>query len=269
MARALECHWPEYLIEASGLGVFMITACSFAVALEHPISPIRDLLPALPRRALMGLAMGATAISIIYSPWGKRSGAHINPAVTWTFFRLGKVPGWDALFYVLAQFIGGVAGVAIAFLALGALVSHPSVNYVATLPGPRGVALAFAAEMTMSFVLMWVVLLATNQPKLARFTGIFAGVLVFAFITLEAPISGMSMNPARTFASAFNGGLWSDLWVYFAAPPTGMGLAAEVYRRRTVSPPVRCAKLHHDNRERCIFRCGYASPADDGRAEAP
>jgi len=207
MLESIRRHWPEYLIEAAGLGVFMIAACAFGVALEHPSSPIRELLPAFPRRALMGLAMGATAMAIIYSPWGKRSGAHINPAVTWTFFRLGKIEGWDALFYVLAQFTGGVTGVVIAVVALGALVSHPSVNYVATIPGPYGIPLAFAAEIAMSFLMMSTILFATNQPNLARFTGIFAGVLVFAFITLEAPISGMSINPARTFGSAFNAGL--------------------------------------------------------------
>jgi aquaporin Z len=100
--------------------------------------------------------------------------------------------------------------------------------------------------------------LATNQPKLARFTGIFAGALVFAFITLEAPISGMSINPARTFGSAFIAGLWTALWLYFVAPPLGMALAAEVYRRKSHAD-VRCAKLHHDNDQRCIFRCGYAT----------
>ena len=111
----------------------------------------------------------------------------------------------------------------------------------------------------MSFLMMSVVLVATNQPKLARFTGIFAGALVFAFITLEAPISGMSINPARTFGSAFNARLWTALWLYFVAPPVGMALAAEVCRRRPAAAPGRCAKLHHDNSERCIFRCGYAS----------
>jgi aquaporin Z len=257
MLQSLRRHWPEYVIEAAGLGFFMIAACAFTVALEHSASPVRELLPA--RGAPAGLAMGATAIAIIYSPWGKRSGAHINPAITWTFFRLGKIAGWDALFYVLAQFTGGVTGVVIAVLALGALVSHPSVNYAATIPGPYGIPIAFAAEIAMSFLMMSMVLVATNQPKLARFTGIFAGVLVFAFITLETPISGMSINPARTFGSAFNARLWTALWLYFLAPLLGMALAAEVYRRRSASAPIRCAKLHHDNPERCIFRCGYAS----------
>jgi aquaporin Z len=258
MLQAARSHWPEYLIEAAGLGFFMISACSFAVALEHPASPLRQLLPVFPRRALMGLLMGATNVAIVYSPWGKRSGAHINPAVTWTFYRLGKIEKGDALFYALAQFAGAILGVVLAVAALGALVSHPSINYVATVPGPAGVPIAFVAELLMAFVMMWMILRVTNQARLARYTGVFAGILVATFITFENPLSGMSINPARTFGSALHARLWTDLWLYFVAPPLGMALAAEVYRRKSHAA-VRCAKLHHDNNERCIFRCGYAT----------
>lgn len=91
MFASLRNHWPEYLIEASTLGLFMISACTFCLLLEHPDSLLRQQLEApLARRVLMGVAMGLTAIAIIYSPWGKRSGAHMNPAVTLTFLRLGK-----------------------------------------------------------------------------------------------------------------------------------------------------------------------------------
>jgi aquaporin Z len=92
MLKALRAHWPEYLMEAAGLGAFMLSACAFSAILEHPGSPVRQAIadPVL-RRVLMGMAMGLTAISIVYSPWGKRSGAHLNPSMTLTFFRLGKV----------------------------------------------------------------------------------------------------------------------------------------------------------------------------------
>jgi aquaporin Z len=76
------------------------------------------------RRFIMGLAMGSTAIAIIYSPWGKRSGAHITPSTTLTFFRLGKVPRWDAIFYVASQFLGGVTGAAAAVDVLDSWVAH-------------------------------------------------------------------------------------------------------------------------------------------------
>src|SRR5205823_4498700 len=84
---------------------------------------------------------------IIYSPWGKQSGAHINPSTTLTFFRLGKVATWDAVFYVVFQFIGGIIGAVLATAVLAAWVSHPAVNYVVTMPGNAGTAAAFVAEV--------------------------------------------------------------------------------------------------------------------------
>ena len=92
MPEALKQHWPEYLIEATCLGLFMVSAFTFGTILEHPDSPLHQAIPnPTLRRLLMGLAMGGTAIAIIYSPWGKQSGAHINPSITLTFFRLGKI----------------------------------------------------------------------------------------------------------------------------------------------------------------------------------
>jgi aquaporin Z len=254
-------HWPEYLIEAVGLGLFMISASAFAVLLEHPASPFRQALAdPLSRRTLMGLAMGLTAVALVYSPWGQRSGAHFNPAVTITFFRLGKVAPRDLVGYVVAQFAGGAAGMVLASLILGSALADPSVHYVATLPG-SSTAKAFFAELAITVLLMTVVLVASNSQSYARFTGIFAGACVALFITFEAPISGMSLNPARTFSSALAARDWTAVWIYFVAPPIGMLLAAEGYRRLRRAPKVRCAKLHHTARQRCIFCEFHSLPA--------
>jgi len=199
--------------------------------------------------------MGLTAIGIIYSPWGKQSGGHINPSVTLTFFRLGKVSGWDALFYVGFQFIGGVLGALLAATILSAWVSDPAVNYVVTAPGSAGTWAAFAAELVITFILMSVILTVSNIPWLHRWTGLCAGALVATYITIEAPISGMSMNPARTLASAVPAQYWTALWIYFTAPLVGMLMAAEAYTRVKGARAVACAKLHHENNKRCIF-CG-------------
>ena len=255
MREALRLHWPEYLMEAAELGLFMISASLFGVLLEYPGSPVHQALPnPMLRRVLMGMAMGTTAIAIIYSPLGKQSGAHFNPAVTLTFFRLGKVRGWDALFYVTAQFVGGLAGVLLVAAVLREMLAHPAVNYVATLPGSHGALAAWVAEVAITFILMSVIL-RVMSGRLARFTGAFAGMLVATYIALESPISGMSMNPARSFASAVPAHLLSTLWIYFTAPLLGMLLAAELYVRLMGRSQVTCAKLYHENDKRCIH-CG-------------
>jgi len=253
-ARSASLNWPEYLIEAGAIGTFMVSAAVFAAVLYHPASPVSDAISNdIVRRALMGLAMGATAVGIIYSPWGQRSGAHMNPAVTLTFFRLGKVTRPDLLGYVTAQFAGAIVGIAAVAGALHGIVSDPSVNYVTTLPGPGGDAAAFFAEAGISFVLMLTILAISNHSRLAPFTGLFAGLLVWTYITIEAPLSGMSMNPARTFGPSLVGGIGRGLWLYFVAPPLGMLAAAELYTRFKGQVAIHCARLHHVGP--CIF-CG-------------
>lgn len=260
-AAALRSHGPEYAIEAVLLAAFMVSAVFCTVAIEHPASPLRQALPsAFVRRVLMGLAMGSTAIALVYSPLGQRSGAHMNPALTLTFWRLGKVAPADAFFYVAAHFAGAVAGVALAALALGLLPADPAVRFAVTQPGPFGPAVAFAAEVAISFGLMLTVLTVSNQPRIARWTGLFCGALVATYIALEAPLSGMSMNPARTLGSAAVARLFDSLWIYFTAPLAGMLLAAECYVRFSKARAVHCAKLHHQNEHRCIFRCGWGTP---------
>ena len=254
---ASTAHWREYLIEAAGLGAFMLSACSFGVLLEHPGSPIRAAIAdPTTRRVLMGVAMGLTAAAIVYSPWGQRSGAHINPCVTLTFLRLGKVDPADAAFYVLAQFAGGATGVWLARAMLGPALADPSVDFVTTLPGTHGAGAAFVAEAAIAFVLMSVVLLVSNTPRIARLTGVACALLVATYISVEAPISGMSMNPARTLASALAAIEWRALWIYFTAPPLGMLAAAEVYLRLFGENGVFCAKLDHPEGTPCIF-CAY------------
>ena len=256
---ALRRHWPEYLMEGGGLAAFMISAGVITTLLEYPASPLHTAITdADLRRALIGLAMGLTAMGIIYSPWGQRSGAHLNPAVTLTFLRLGKVAPADALFYVLAQFIGATLGVVLVLLLLGAAFADPPVRYVATQPGAGGLAVALLAELAISFGLMATVLLVSNSVRFARWTGVCAGVLVALYIALEAPISGMSMNPARSFASAAPAGLWSHLWLYFVAPVAGMFAAAAAYGQ--LGRRVRCAKLDHSPLRRCIH-CHYEPSA--------
>lgn len=249
--------WAEYLGEALGLGIFMVSACVFGVLLFHPdAAGVRHVPDPMTRFALMGLLMGLTAVVNIYAPWGKRSGAHLNPAVTLAFLRLGRMRPRDAAGYMVAQFLGGAAGTGLSVWLLGAWLADPAVNYVATVPGAQGVAVAFGAELAISFLLVFIILHVSSAPGLAPATGLVAGALVALFITFETPLSGMSMNPARTVASA----LWAHqapgLWLYFVAPVAGMLLAVAGFRRLAASRRAACAKLVHDPRFHCMF-CGH------------
>ena len=265
MIDALRQHWREYLIEATLLGAFMVVACAFGVVFEYPESSVHLAIPnPHVRRALFGMAMSLTAITLIYSRWGKRSGAHIDPSVTLAYLSLGRMKGPDAAFYVTAQFLGAVAGVLVAWGVLGARLSHPSVHFVTTRPGDPGQAVAFLAELVISFVLMTVVL-AVSASRRMRLTGLSAGALIFVYITFEAPLSGMSMNPARSFASALAARDLSPLWIYFLAPPLGMLLAAAMFRHRRVV--AGCAKLDHPPDVPCMF-CGQGMPTVAERVAA-
>jgi aquaporin Z len=236
----------------------MVSAAGFATLLQHPLSPLAGWAASpLIRRVPMGVAMGLTLIAIIYSPAGARSGAHLNPVVTLTFLRLGKVAWADACAYIAAQFSGGFIGIVIADLLFRRLPEHPAVNYVTTVPGMRGAAVAFVAESAISFGMMLMVLTVSNTPRVARVTGLASGLLVACYITLESPLSGMSMNPARSFGPALLAGTRSSLWIYFVAPPFGMLMAAELFVWVRGAQYVRCAKLHHPLNVHCIFNCGF------------
>jgi aquaporin Z len=256
-AEALSKHWPEYLIEGWALGTFMISAGLVATVLEYPHSALHETLtlPAV-RHVIAGLLMGGTAVVLIYSPWGKRSGDHMNPAVTLTYYLLGRVRGWDALFFVIAQTLGGTIGI----IALAAVVGSPfrgaPVNYAATMPGSAGPLAAFLAEWLISAILMGVILIFSGNAKLAPRTGIAAGVLIASYVSLESPLSGMSMNPARSFASAAPGSNWEHFWIYLIAPPLGMLTAGRIFVMRMGHSRVACAMLSHSDSVPCIH-CGY------------
>jgi aquaporin Z len=245
-----------YAMDGALLGAFMVSACGSVALLEHPASPIRAALDsALVRRAIVGLMMGLTALLLIYSPWGRRSGALMNPAVTLAFVRLGKLGIRDALGYVGAQLAGGTLGVALSALVLGGIVTHPSVNFVVTEPGRFGAGAAWMGEFGIGFVLLAVVTTVNRFSRLAAYTGWFAAALVAVFITFEAPLSGMSLNPARTFASAVVADSWRGFWIYVTAPCLGVLAAVELLRaldRRREGP---CGKLSHSTKDDCFLKC--------------
>jgi len=255
--ESIKSHYPEYLMEGAELGLFMVSASFFATLLWHPQVPISEWINTeWLRRFVMGLAMGLTAVGLIYSPWGRRSGAHFNPAVTVSMLRLKKISPWDAVFYIAAQFIGGLLGVLLVAFIAGSFLDEPAIWYVPTTPGQWGISLAFVTELVMSGGLMLMVLVAAESKRVAPLTGVIAGVLLMLYITVAAPISGVSINPARTVASAIPSGTFTSLWIYFAGPIAGMLLAVGVFRALGPGRRITCCGLNHRAVQCRVFRCG-------------
>jgi aquaporin Z len=258
LAEAIHTHWREYLMEGTELGSLMLSTCIFGTLLYSSDSPLNYLaLSRGVRSVLMGTAIAMTTFLIIRSPFGRRSGAHFNPAVTLAFLWLRRIHRWDAVCYVLAHFVGAVVGVAVAHEILGVRLSSAPVRYLVTLPGTYGRPIAFIAEFVLSGLLMGIVLYASNHRLLARFTPILVALLTIFYFALSSSISGFSVNPARTFSSAMFAWIWEGIWIYFSAPCLGMLMSAAIYVDRMGWNRVYCAKVFHDRQSPCPFRCHF------------
>jgi aquaporin Z len=250
-------------MEAAEMAMLMLCICAAGSLLYGRNSAVANLgLSWLARTALMGAIVAAATLIIIRSPFGRRSGAHFNPALTVAYFSLGRIHRWDAFSYVMAHFFGGIAGVFFAHQLLGANLSDLPVRYVITLPGRNGSMIAFIAELITSFALMEVVLLATNHRRLARYTPLFVALVTVFYYMLSMSISGYSVNPARSFSSALFAHIWQGIWIYFIAPGFGMLGAATLYRKIAGADRIYCAKVFHDFQSNCPFNCRIAELYD-------
>ena len=255
---AIAAHWPEYLMEGLELALFMLAACTFATFLFYANSPVLRRIPSPHARlTLMGLAMGLTAIAIILSPMGRRSGAHFNPAVSITFWLLGRMHRLDAMFYVAAQFLGGAFGVFIARELIGIPLGSPSVRYVITVPGRFGTSGAFFVELFMGLLLMTVVLVSGSSARLSRYSWLLVGLLVMTYVIVFSAVSGFGLNPARTVSSALFAGIWTGIWIYLSAPLLGMSIAAALFVTVSGAGTIYCGKTYHDLESPCPFRCRF------------
>ena len=236
MVENFQRHWQAYLMEAAGLGGFVVGAGLLTVFLEHPDFPVMKSSfggeeNAIWRRVPLGILMGAY-IALVVRLFGEKSGAHINPATTWAFLILRKINFVDSVLYVAAQFVGAVAAAQFLTLALGSWFAHEKIGYGVTKPmPPHDSASAFVAEFIILFVLMFVVLIITSSKKLEKYAAVVSGVLIALYLIFNLPFSGMSLNSARSFAAALAANKWEHLWIYFVAPPLAMLLAAEIYTR--------------------------------------
>ena len=253
LVQSLRRHWPEYAVEGVFLAVFVLGAGLVSAVLQGPgVDP-----QALPGRRLMaGLTIGLLLMAMIYCPWGRRSGTHLNPAITLAYLRLGKIGRWDALFYVLAQLAGGL--VAVTVLRSGALLppASPPALLTSTI-GPDGPWSAFITQAVLSATAMLLILYTSNHASWFRLTGVLYALLVVLTVACTAPLSGFGMNLARLLAVDVSADADPLRWLNLLPPLLGMQLAVEVWRLVTGRSQPLCAKLAHNTHGRCIFRCQH------------
>jgi glycerol uptake facilitator-like aquaporin len=226
------CSCPRQLPLARAADEFALTAVLLFLAatvirwLRDPASPlcIADLNVAL---AVIGLLSGTILTGLILTPLGRRSGGHMNPAVTVALWLMGVFPGRSVLPYVLAQLAGSAAGIGLGWLAWGRAVSSSQIAFAAIRPAPTWQAVAvFLAEAGCMFVLVLVVALFLSHPGIARLLPYVIGLFVGLAIALLGPRSGGSVNPARQFGPAALSGQTNYLWIYLVAPMLGAVLGA-------------------------------------------
>jgi aquaporin Z len=252
-------HLPDYLAEYAGTAFLLLvglTAVAWDFGAGSPVA--RHIASAPVRRLITGTIFAGAGTLVVLSPLGRRSGGHLNPAVSLAFHRLGKMRTRDLIGYIAAQVLGAVTGALIVRLLWGrrALSTHLG----ATQPGSLGVWMALVAEVLCTFALMTLILEFIDRPRLMRYTAYAAGGLVALFVVVEAPVSGTSLNPARSLGPAVLAPLYSSLWLYLIAPPVGAVAAALLFRRRK-GRATPCAKLLHDDRHPCLFiDCAYGAP---------
>jgi len=156
-------------MEGSEIAALMLSTCICGTVIYGDESPFKSL-SSVSKSVLMGIAIAMTMFTIIRSPFGRRSGAHLNPSITLTFFWLGRVHRWDAAWYIVAHFTGAIAGVFAARRILGLQLSAPSVLYMVTVPGKHGSVMTFAGEFLLSALLMATIIYSSNHRLLTRFT---------------------------------------------------------------------------------------------------
>ncbi len=223
-------NWKHYLQEALGLAIFMISACFFGTLLEARNASLHQAIQNdFLRTVIMGFMMGLTALFIFYSPFTAPSGSQINPAVSLSFLRLGKMCHWDAAFYILFQFIGGTLAVYAMQGLMGEQLTDLPVNSVVTVPGKTGIWPALVAELLIAFITMMTVLFTSHHRRFKKYTRLLSGFLVCSWVIIAGPVSGFGMNPARSFASALPADTWTAFWIYMIIPAAGMLLAAEMF----------------------------------------
>jgi aquaporin Z len=242
--------WRLYCAEFIGTALLVLIGLSLVIFMFGQGTPVANVIPnqAL-RRFITGFLFGTTGALVAVSPLGKVSGAHINPAVSLGFNLMGKLAPDVTVGYILAQLAGGLLG-SLPLLAWGSM--GRSVAFGATLPGSSySTSTALLGEVITTFVMVALLCVFLGFREIRRFTPALFPPLYGVMVCLEAPISGTSTNPARSFGPSVISGVWQGWWLYWVGPCLGMLIAIIACSR--LAKRIEVAKLYHFDSDRGEF----------------
>jgi aquaporin Z len=243
--KKLKFPYPVLLAEAAGTGLLLLVGLSFVILDFGSGSPVLNWLPdPAVRRLVTGFLFGATGGLIAVSPLGKLSGAHLNPVVTFAFWVQDKLQTHMMAAYILVQFAGAALG-SLPLLLWGSM--GRSVNFGATIPGGGySTAVVLSGEALCTGAMILGLFFFLSRQSLRRFTPLLFPFLYAILVFLEAPISGTSTNPARSFGPALLASAWQGWWIYWLGPLVGTLLALVLIRSNWLGVmEVEVAKLYH------------------------
>ena len=245
-ARYLKYRTKFFISEFFGTALLLLGGLSLVIFMFGAGSPMAELIPIVKlRQVITGFLFGSIGASIALSPIGKVSGAHINPAVTMTFWLFGKIEGRLAVTYILAQMTGAIFG-CLPLLFWGQM--GRSIEFGATIPG-EGYSLqtVMLAEIITTFTMVSLLVIFIGFRQIRQFTPFMFPFLYAIMVPLEAAISGTSTNPARSLGPAVISGQWEGWWIYLIGPLAGAllaSLACSLLAKR-----ITIAKLYHFDSE--------------------
>ena len=246
-------HWLEWGAELAGTALLLAVGLS-AVCLDFgPGSPVRQFIPSASMRLLVtGLVFAGTGSLFALSPLGRRSGAHLNPAVTFAFWLRGKVHHHDLGGYVVAQVVGAGLGAALVALLWGPTAR--AVDYGSTVPG-SGISPLVAAliEAAMAALLVGVIMTMLSSMRTARWTPLVVWLLVATLVWQGARFTGTGLNPARSLWPNLLGGNLGVYWVYLVGPLAGAAVAIGVSKLVPGHQGPLTAKMFHDPSYPSVF----------------
>ena len=245
-ARYLKYRSKFIAAELSGTALLLLCGLSIVIFMFGSGSPMAQLIPSVKlRQMITGFLFGSIGASIALSPIGKVSGAHINPAVTMVFWLFRKLEGRLAITYILSQLTGAVIG-CLPLLVWGQM--GRSIDFGVTVPGEGYTTQnAFLGEVITTFTMVLLLILFIGFRQIRQFTPFMFPVLYAIMVPLEADISGISTNPARSFGPAVISGEWSSFWIYIVGPVTGALLAS--LAGSALAKRITIAKLYHFDSE--------------------